>query len=142
MVELLQLDQRGFIAIEEVLLGLEYAQREIMTLQETVPKMAHDLNNDIILQILLVNTNTVQFAENQRLEIAERCLNHVQSNVIIDKIMTFRYANGTKMVDVHQYHRCNLAVSSVQSLAVRSFTIATLYLSSRPVLSVLFASLK
>ena len=141
LVDALQLERRGFIAVESVLLGLEYAQHEIMTQQDTVPKEVHDFNNDIILQTLLVDTNMTQLTEEQKIQLVDSCLTHVRSNVIIDKIMTFRYSNGTKMVDVHQYHHCT-ALPIVQSLAIQRFIIATVYLSSRPVLSVLFVSLK
>ena len=142
LISCLQLEQRGVVAIESVLLGMEFAQQETMALQDTVPSGVHDFDNDIVLQTLLVSTNNIQFTDTQYTEIADRCLTHVRSDAIISKITTFRYANGTKMVDVHQYHACNFSLPSIQSLAVRSFTVATLYLSSRPVLSVLFAALK
>ena len=142
LIDALQLQQRAFDAVESALIGLEFAQRELIALQDTVPSTVHDLNNDVILQTLLVSTNAMQFNNEQYVEIAGRCLDHVRTGVIISKITTFRYRDGSKLVDVHQYHSCNLPLPSVQSLAVRSFTVATLYLSSRPMLSVIFASLK
>ena len=134
----LQLDNWGLVAPDITVLGFEFAQNEIQQLQESVPTDVFSLeNNTSILQLLTKPNDITVYTDAQYIDIMQQCYRLIQAQTIASKISTFPYADGSKMVDIQQYHECNFAITGCVR-TVSAFAIATLYISGTPKVSVLF----
>jgi len=133
LVNLLQLDVLGFDNPEDPLLAFNTAQNE-MCPTGFAPSETFEVNLNI-LQCITANA-LPQISDNQGTQIVDALLNHLVQNRIPDRIITFNYRSGHKMLEAKQFSNCNL---SVANCTVISFSHAALYLGSHLAISVLFA---
>ena len=134
-VDLLQLDVLGFDNPEDALHAFSNAQNELCQ-----PGFSPNETFEVNLNILQCITRDAspQINDNQSTQIVNALLNHLASNRIPDRVVTFNYRSGHKMVESNTFIDCDLVVANC---TVLSFTHAALCLGSHLAISVLFARL-
>ena len=134
-VDLLQLNVLGFDNPEDPLLAFTNAQNELCQ-PGFSPSETFEVNLNILQCITRDASNPI--TDNQSIQIVNTLLNHLATNRIPDRVVTFNYRSGHKMVEANTFVDCNIVTANC---TVFSFTHAALYLGSHLAISVLFARL-
>ena len=138
LVSALNLEQHGYTHPEAVLIALESAQHELCQPFNLAPDDVFSIGANI-LQILSSVQDNVVLTNNDSNTIYNSLLQYVESGVHPDRIAHFNFGSGDKMVGISTFD--NLAMQ-FDRISVPRFSIATLFLESHPILSVVFAHLK
>ena len=134
LVSLLQLDTLGFDDPESALLAFGAAQGELCKGTSFVPCEVFAIGFHI-LQCVKINTEPI-INETNGIAIKSALLEYMAQGKLPERVVTFNYRSGHKMVESCSYEDCNVAVDG---RSIPCFTHATLYLGNAQALSVLFA---
>ena len=95
-VDLLQLDVLGFDNPEDALHAFSNAQNELCQ-----PGYSPNETFEVNLNILqcITKENSLQINNNKGTQIVNALLNHLATNRIPDRVVTFNYRSGHKMVE-------------------------------------------
>ena len=134
LVNMLELEERGFQYPESVLLAFEAAQNELCLDTGFQPCVAFNLGQHYLQTVVIDGSPVID--NNQATNIKNSLLEHMAQNRIPGRIVTFNYRSGYKMVETSTFEHCNLVVGNS---TVPCFSSAALYLDNHVVLTVLFA---
>lgn len=132
-VNMLQLDVLGFSNNEDPIIAFTTAQNELCP-PGFSPNEVYEINLNILQCI--TRDASPQINDNQGNLIVNALLNHLATNRIPDRIITFNYRSGHKMVEANTFFGCDIVVANC---TVLDFAHAALYLGEHLAISVLFA---
>ena len=135
LVTALNLESHGYSHPEAVLLALESAQHELCQEFGLTPDAIFSLEDNILQILSRPQTNIVMSVQDSNL-ILNNLLQYVNTGVHPDRIVHFNFSSGDKMVGISTY--ANLSIQH-GSFNIPCFSLATLYLDTHPILSVVFA---
>ena len=134
LVHALNLERHGYSHPEAVYFALEQAQAEICHATHSSPGATFSVGSNM-LQSLVINQNEMDLTNHSE-HIMNSLLRYSDSEVHPDRIVHFNFGSGDKMVETYTFKNCNIDCGSI---SISCFAIATLYLDSHPILSVVFA---
>lgn len=134
LVQGLNLEYHGYSHPEAVYFALEIAQAEICNDTHSSPGTTFSIGSNM-LQCLTVNQAEIDLSSHNE-NIMNSLLQHSNSGIHPDGIVHFNFGSGDKMVEISTFKNCNIVCGL---FSISSFAIATLYLDTRPLLSVVFA---